>query len=609
VTYKDPFQAFPLRAVATQTRETMALGHPFRHLLVWPNNRTRTFMAIATSSPGRSRINEYAGRRRLRRPSGSNDLAPLGRHVWDHVWTKSNMEIFPNHPCRRPMATTTTPTTKQEQPQPPLPCTDHDDHANDDSVDDTTDDRLLRCCWGGSTMAELVRVVSKDQVILYDDENYTVVNKPPDLRMDDGGKQKHHECTIHKLLQHWYKDITFRHAHQLDFATSGLLLFAKNVAAARAAGMAFEARQVEKVYTAVVCGIVQRSTEASRCWTRSELRTALAATELRFRKSRGRRQQHKWVGFQPPHSVFQMWKGQQQQQQQQKTNTSGGKHPTKHLRLLPADQWTEVWAPLAILTERERQILHHAESSWKSAITKERNIVQAFQQCATIYNELKRPPPDDDDDNADNGTKIPMFVPLQDDDDDDDNKNGEDAATTQKASFSFAVYLSVDESLDANEFRMTVPVDNPYVPVDKSPPDDNSNKSGRGRPCLSVLTVLQYDFPNQTTTVRLEPWTGRRHQLRVHCAVAGYPIVGDVNYGGGTTSTLAGAATTTTEEEKRLHLHSTVLRIPTIGIDVECYDPGFGMTIPTPTLSRKAAAAAASAAPAGGDSAPRPPPP
>jgi 23S rRNA-/tRNA-specific pseudouridylate synthase len=478
------------------------------------------------------------------------------------------------------MATATTPTTtQQEQPQPPRPCTDHDDPddpAHDDSDNDTTtDDRLLRCCWGGSTMAELVRVVSKDQVILYDDENYTVVNKPPDLRMDDGGK-KNHECTIHKLLQHWY---------QLDFATSGILLFAKTVAAARAAGMAFEARQVEKVYTAVVCGIVQRPVEASRgVWTRSELRAALAATELRFRKSRGRRQQRKWVGFQPPHSVFQMWKGQQQQQQ---------KHPTKHLRLLTADQWTEVWAPLAILTERERQILHHAESSWKSSITKERNIVKAFQQCATIYNEFKRPTDDNDDNDDDDGgkTKIPLFVPLQDDD------NNIDDATQ---SFSFAVYLSVDESLNANEFRMTVPVDNPYVPVDKSSPGDNNNKSGRGRPCLSVLTVLQYDYENHTTMLRLEPWTGRRHQLRVHCAVAGHPIVGDVNYGGGST-------TATEEEEKRLHLHSTVLRIPTIGIDVECYNPGFGMIIPTPTSSRAAATASATTA-AGGD-APLPPPP
>ena len=31
----------------------------------------------------------------------------------------------------------------------------------------------------------------------------------------------------------------------------------------------------------------------------------------------------------------------------------------------------------------------------------------------------------------------------------------------------------------------------------------------------------------------LEPLTGRTHQLRVHCAAQGWPILGDPIYGGG----------------------------------------------------------------------------
>lgn len=34
----------------------------------------------------------------------------------------------------------------------------------------------------------------------------------------------------------------------------------------------------------------------------------------------------------------------------------------------------------------------------------------------------------------------------------------------------------------------------------------------------------------RVTKVRLEPWSGRRHQLRVHLASAGTPIVGDATY-------------------------------------------------------------------------------
>ncbi|HKY87318.1 MAG TPA: RNA pseudouridine synthase, partial [Pseudorhodoplanes sp.] len=36
----------------------------------------------------------------------------------------------------------------------------------------------------------------------------------------------------------------------------------------------------------------------------------------------------------------------------------------------------------------------------------------------------------------------------------------------------------------------------------------------------------------------LEPLTGRTHQLRVHCAESGWPIVGDTIYGGAPRSTV-----------------------------------------------------------------------
>jgi tRNA pseudouridine32 synthase/23S rRNA pseudouridine746 synthase len=37
--------------------------------------------------------------------------------------------------------------------------------------------------------------------------------------------------------------------------------------------------------------------------------------------------------------------------------------------------------------------------------------------------------------------------------------------------------------------------------------------------------------PNQLTWLALEPVTGRTHQLRVHCAAMGWPILGDSIYG------------------------------------------------------------------------------
>jgi tRNA pseudouridine32 synthase/23S rRNA pseudouridine746 synthase len=51
----------------------------------------------------------------------------------------------------------------------------------------------------------------------------------------------------------------------------------------------------------------------------------------------------------------------------------------------------------------------------------------------------------------------------------------------------------------------------------------------RGKAALTRWRVLARDAT--TTRVALEPVTGRSHQLRVHCAAIGHPIVGDALYG------------------------------------------------------------------------------
>jgi len=52
--------------------------------------------------------------------------------------------------------------------------------------------------------------------------------------------------------------------------------------------------------------------------------------------------------------------------------------------------------------------------------------------------------------------------------------------------------------------------------------------SERGKPSLTHYTVLHRD--RETTRLRLEPHTGRSHQLRVHLQAIGHPIVGDRLY-------------------------------------------------------------------------------
>jgi tRNA pseudouridine32 synthase/23S rRNA pseudouridine746 synthase len=66
-----------------------------------------------------------------------------------------------------------------------------------------------------------------------------------------------------------------------------------------------------------------------------------------------------------------------------------------------------------------------------------------------------------------------------------------------------------------------------------------------GRPAVTRWQViLRHDG---TTRLRLDPVTGRSHQLRVHLLALGHPILGDPIYGGGT------------GEAPRLMLHATRL--------------------------------------------------
>ena len=52
-----------------------------------------------------------------------------------------------------------------------------------------------------------------------------------------------------------------------------------------------------------------------------------------------------------------------------------------------------------------------------------------------------------------------------------------------------------------------------------------------GQPAATMWQVMGRTEDSALTWLALEPLTGRTHQLRVHCAAMGWPIVGDAIYG------------------------------------------------------------------------------
>ncbi len=73
-----------------------------------------------------------------------------------------------------------------------------------------------------------------------------------------------------------------------------------------------------------------------------------------------------------------------------------------------------------------------------------------------------------------------------------------------------------------------------------------------GKPSLTRWQVVARDAQARTTRVALAPLTGRSHQLRVHLASLGHPILGDDLY----------ARPEVQARAPRLLLHARVLALP-----------------------------------------------
>ena len=66
--------------------------------------------------------------------------------------------------------------------------------------------------------------------------------------------------------------------------------------------------------------------------------------------------------------------------------------------------------------------------------------------------------------------------------------------------------------------------------------------AGEGKEGETVLRVLGYDPPSDTTLLQAVPVTGRTHQIRLHCWWLGHPVVGDGGCGWLPTSRQEGIA-------------------------------------------------------------------
>lgn len=88
-------------------------------------------------------------------------------------------------------------------------------------------------------------------LILFEDDNHIVVNKPPFVAsLDERGGSG--EVNILRLAKQYSPDAQV--CHRLDKETSGAIIIAKNPEAYRSVAIQFEKRRVKKTYHAIVDG-------------------------------------------------------------------------------------------------------------------------------------------------------------------------------------------------------------------------------------------------------------------------------------------------------------------------------------------------------------------
>jgi len=445
-------------------------------------------------------------------------------------------------------------------------------------------------CWGDPehcSLEYLLSLLKKDDTILYESSDYIFMNKPADLRMDGP-----YPATVHKLITYWYpppslqslskpdllehlttkhrhcdvQDNEWRPCHQLDYATSGVLLLGQSAQAANHACTCFGDRQVEKSYVAVLHGHVTFANRGGHESRRTDIHhppciittSTTPATsnsihsnflpticperlahfvknqELQYRRLKQKRRSDTFQGYQPPQAFLQIYTGRYNRLQ----GTAIRKR--KRNEKLNDEQWNQVDQALQ-LEPKDRERLATYKFQDLKRQKDNQHLMAAVERATECYNTILRyilygdsckvENMNNNNNTDDSEEELPTIFRVEGDDDS-----------------IFYVYLPLAQVGD--EFAMRIPARHVATSNTDGP---GNNKTATATPtptptptwlqpgdestlnfkqALTKCTILQYAFlkGRPVTKVRLEPRTGRRHQLRVHSAFVGHPIVGDQTY-------------------------------------------------------------------------------
>lgn len=518
-------------------------------------------------------------------------------------------------------------------------------------------------CWGGPrehqhSLSALLQVISSgkfppvggrsDNIIIHNSEDFLVIDKPPDLRMDGP-----YPATVHKLTTFWFpppsliqtvltekqseqdhdnvgkhvgsgdtrddstggydeaeniktkyrqrlleeisklanhgslQDNIIRTTHQLDYATSGVLFMAKSRRAAAKACEAFANRSTRKEYLSIVHHKVDAHADfkildgEQEALFRRWMDGSFEDEHRKMRRNMSNRKGETFVGYLPAHSVFAKWKGTRQKRRKRKrttdsvagsecdtngdakrsgnTNTSnypestskehatesqmkrGDGHGNGHGSGKMHSPGTKLISSKAefILSQQLKDTSKDEEDrisdlSWKE-IKQNSKYKALFHDLTKAYNEALKQQKDAEklgggdsqielnnkgllNSSVSEEIKLPTFFRI-------------------KGESQDAFYVHAALADDPNSFRVyinpdAIPECSPEIRCLYGRSKTLDGKELTFKPSLTRCVVLKRGFWNgyHVTKMLLQPRTGRRHQLRLHMAILGSPILGDCTY-------------------------------------------------------------------------------
>ncbi|TDH74322.1 hypothetical protein CCR75_003051 [Bremia lactucae] len=333
--------------------------------------------------------------------------------------------------------------------------------------------------------------------VLHKDDDFVVLDKGPDERMDGA-----FDVTLEKALARDFPHVDkFRWIHQLDFvfacaATSGVLVVGLKKEATATACRLFREKQVQKEYLALVRGHLplnpaESVNQSAHACTFSKLGLFIQDTEdlERMRnQQRGSKAHFKMPGYprgvRHGPNIFAM----EQAELLRKSN-----------KRLKEDNLCSKAKSLTAEELAFTQLTWHGLSNEEKRLFSEKAIADK-QRYAREFNE---------------------FLRLE---------------TLRLAHLHKYESLAADKSENVNEplaYIFDAPIIEPHqsLKVFRMVVGKESNALAKQSTTLCfVLGHAIYDG-EPVSKVLLRPLNGRRHQLRLHLAHHGFPIVGDVTYG------------------------------------------------------------------------------